>query len=211
MAALEAVLPWLPLLLALSANSPYVAAAETGLRSARAEILALLPRSGAPPVSRSYEGWAAFADRLVELGLADSHRRIWWDVRPSPDFGTLEVRAPDQPTRVEVTVALAAIVQAMVAELDAAAPADRGIYAQNRWAALRFGAQAELIHPDGGRLVRAADLLSDLRELVGPTVERLGTTDLLAPLDGLAQADEQLELGRRDGLRTVCEHLVALT
>jgi glutamate---cysteine ligase / carboxylate-amine ligase len=211
MRALEAVLPWLPLVLAVSANSPYVGGAETGLASARAEILALLPRSGAPPVFRDYEAWARFADRLVELGLADSHRRIWWDVRPSPDFGTLEVRMPDQPTRADVTVALAALVQAMVAGLAAERAADRGVYAQNRWAALRFGAQAELVHPDGGRLLRAAALLDELVQTIQPAVERLGTGELIAPLRDLAQWEEQLALGRRDGTGALCRHLIALT
>ena len=211
MEALEAVLPWLPLLLALSANSPYAAGADTGLRSARAEILALLPRSGAPPVFGGYDEWARFADRLVELGLADSHTRIWWDVRPSPKFGTLEVRAPDQPTQADVTVAFAALVQALVAGLAVDAPADRGIYAQNRWAALRFGAQADLIHPDGGRVAGVAELFQELVGRLDPALDRFGTGDLLAPLEGLAQADEQLAVGRRDGLPALCRHLIALT
>ncbi len=211
MRALEAVLPWLALVLALSANSPYLAGAETGLASARAETLALLPRSGAPPVFRDYDAWARFADRLVALGLADSHRRIWWDVRPSPDFGTLEIRMPDQPTGAEVTVALAALLQAMVAGLSADGRADRGIYAQNRWAALRFGAQAELVHPDGGRLLRARALLDELVQTIQPTVERLGTGDLIAPLRDAGEADEQLEVGRRDGVDALCRHLIAMT
>jgi glutamate---cysteine ligase / carboxylate-amine ligase len=211
MSALEAVLPWLPLLLAVSANSPYVAGEETGLASTRAEILALLPRSAAPPVFPSYDEWASFADRLVDLGLADSFTRIWWDVRPHPRFGTLEIRMPDQPTGLEATVALAALAQALVASAGDGPCADRGVYAQNRWAALRFGADAELIHPDRGTLVRVPELLAELRERLVPTTERLGTTELVAPLDGLAQADAQLAIGRRDGLRALCEHLVAAT
>ena len=200
---LEAVLPWLPLVLALSANSPYAAGTETGLASTRAELLTLLPRSGGPPVFASYADWERFAERLVELGLADEITRIWWDVRPHPRFGTLEVRMPDQPTRLEATVALAWLVQALVARAPAAPPADRGLYAQNRWAALRFGAAAQLVHPDGERLVSVGELLGELRERLA-----LDGLELLAELDG---AGEQLELGRRDGLHSLCEHLVALT
>src|SRR5919202_1946747 len=145
MAALEAALPWLPLVLALSANSPYAAGRETGLASARAEILALLPRSGAPPAFGAYAEWERFAERLVELGLADAVTRIWWDVRPHPRWGTLELRMPDQPTAVGDTVALAALFQALVASADGRGPdaADRGIYAKNCWAAIRFGREAE--------------------------------------------------------------------
>ena len=76
MRTLEAVLPWLPAVLAVSANSPYVAGEETGLASTRAEILALLPRSAAPPVFGSYGEWEGFAEGLVELGLADEWTRI---------------------------------------------------------------------------------------------------------------------------------------
>jgi carboxylate-amine ligase len=210
-ARLEAVLPWLPAILAVSANSPYHAGAETGLASTRAELLALLPRSGGPPVFCDYAAWERFAERLVELELADEYTRIWWDVRPHPRFGTLEIRMPDQPTRVEVSLAFAALVQALVAWVEPGAPADRGIYGQNRWAALRFGAQAELIHPDGKRLVRAPVLLGELVERIGPTAERLGGAEFLAPLAGLAQAEEQLEIGRRDGIRPLCEHLISST
>jgi carboxylate-amine ligase len=200
MAALEGVLPWLPLVLALSANSPYLAGRDTGLRSARAEILALLPRSGAPPAFASYEEWEAFVERLVALGLADEITRVWWDARPHPRFGTLELRMPDQPTRLEATAALATLLQAMASRLEARTPADRGLYAQNRWAALRFGHDAELVHPDGSRLASVRELLGELSGLVG------------VPLVDVAdQAGEQLALGRAEGLEPLCRHLVGLT
>ena len=135
-------------MLALSANSPYLAGRATGLASNRAEVLAQLPRAGAPPAFGSYGAWEGFVERLIGLGLADDYTRFWWDVRPHPRFGTLEIRMPDQPTSLAVTVALSALLQALCAsvELEAARPADRGDYAQNRWAALRFGTAAELIH-----------------------------------------------------------------
>jgi carboxylate-amine ligase len=139
LARLEAVLPWLPLVLAISVNSPYVSARETGLASARAEILSLLPRSGAPPTFGSYGDWERFAERLVALGLADEYTRIWWDIRPHPRYGTLEIRMPDQPTALEATGAIAGLVHALVRAVEPDGPADRGAYAENRWAALRFG------------------------------------------------------------------------
>ena len=200
MDALEAVLPWLPLVLALSANSPYLAGEDTGLCSARAEILALLPRSGAPPVFASYEDWARFVERLVELGLADQITRVWWDVRPHPRFGTLEIRIADQPTRLEGTATLATLLQTMASRLDADGPADRGIFAQNRWAALRFGREAELVHPEGSRLVSVSELLQELAARVG-----------FDGLDLLDQSGEQLETGRSEGLESLCRRLVALT
>ena len=199
---LEAVLPWLPVLLAVSANSPYAAGAETGLASTRAELLALLPRSGAPPVFASYADWEHFAERLVALGLADEITRIWWDIRPHPRYGTLEVRMPDQPTRLAVTVAFAELVRALVAGASTRSPADRGLYEQNRWAALRFGPAAGLVHPDGEELAPARLLLAELGAELDVDVREL---------EALDQADEQLDVGRRDGLRALEERIVALT
>jgi carboxylate-amine ligase len=197
MGRLEGALPWLPAVLALSANSPYSGGAETGLASTRAELLELLPRAGAPPVFPSYQDWAEFAELLVELGLADDLMRLWWDVRPHPRLGTLEIRMPDQPTRLAATAAVAELCHRLVVSADrAAAPADRGLYAQNRWAAARFGARAELIHPETRELSTPSELLAS-RGLDG--------------VEGLDQAGEQLAVGRADGLRALCERLVALT
>jgi glutamate---cysteine ligase / carboxylate-amine ligase len=203
MAALESVLRWLPVVLALSANSPYLAGRETGLSSVRAEILALLPRSAAPPVFGSYAEWEAFAERLVGLRLADSYTRIWWDVRPHPRFGTLEVRMSDQPTMLEATEALAGLVRALVSSAAKDGPTDRGAYAENRWAALRFGREASLIHPDGSRLASVAELVDEL-------AARLGN-EVIDPVRDLDQAGEQLSHGRAEGMRALCERLVALT
>jgi glutamate---cysteine ligase / carboxylate-amine ligase len=212
MGRMEAVLPWLPVLLAVSANSPYTGGAETGLASTRAELLALLPRSGAPPAFGDYGAWSRFAEGLVRLGLADDLMRLWWDVRPHPRLGTLEIRMPDQPTRLSDTAALAALAHALVAAADpGAAAADRGLYAQNRWAAGRFGGEAGLIHPEEERLATPAELLAELLERVEPTAQGLGSGDLLGRLDGLDQAGTQLEIGRRDGLGSLCGTLVALT
>jgi carboxylate-amine ligase len=201
MAALEDVLRWLPVILAVSANSPFVAGRESGLASARAEILALLPRSAAPPAFSSYEEWETFAERLLDLGLADSYTRIWWDVRPHPRLGTLEVRIADQPTSLETTAALAALIHALVSTCGPAGQADRGIYAENRWAAARFGADARLVHPSGDRLASIPELLEELTGRVGAA----------AAVQGLDQAGQQLALGRAEGLRSVSERLVALT
>jgi carboxylate-amine ligase len=215
MRALEGVLPWLPLVLAMSANSPYLAGEETGLASARAEVLALLPRASAPPVFATYEEWEAFVERFVRIGLADGYTRFWWDIRPHPRFGTLEVRAPDQPTAVERTAAFAALLQAVcvtVLEGEPPPPANRGEYAQNRWAALRFGPRAELIHPDGSRLVPAPELAYELLALIEPAVRELGTVEHLRRLDPQrCEGDRQLEIGRSAGLKAVAADAVERT
>jgi glutamate---cysteine ligase / carboxylate-amine ligase len=206
--ALEGILQWLPLVLALSVNSPYLAGIETGLMSNRAVALAELPRAGAPPAFRSYAEWEAWVERLIGLGVLAEYTRIWWDVRPHPRLGTIELRMPDQPTAIERTAAFVALFQALVAAVLEAEPAPfeperRGDYLQNRWSALRWGMEAELIHPDGDRLVPAWELWDDVRELVGAPAE----------LDALGEpeATRQLATGRERGLDAVCEELVERT
>jgi carboxylate-amine ligase len=207
MTALEGVLPWLPVFLALSANSPFLAGEETGLMSSRAEVLAQLPRAAAPPVFGSYAEWEAFVERFVRIGLADGYTRFWWDIRPHPRFGTLEVRAPDQPTSVALTGGFVAVLQALcktVVEAPPAGPANRGDYAQNRWAALRFGPRAELIHPDGERVLPATDLAYELLALIEPAVRELGTVELIRALrPNRCEGDRQLEVGRAESLEAV--------
>ena len=200
--SLENVLPWLPLVLALSANSPYFDGDETGMLSTRAEVLALLPRRGAPPAFRSYADWEAFVGRFVASGLVKDYTNFWWDVRPHPRFGTLEIRAPDQPTEPARTEALVRLLHRLCAwALDAPPreydPPARGVYDQNRWAAARFGPHGKLVHPDRAEALPVAQLAAELP----------------VPLDGLdprtCEADRQLELGRTEGLRAVCADLVA--
>jgi carboxylate-amine ligase len=213
---LEAVLPWLPVVLALSANSPYLSGEESGHLSVRAQILAELPRAGAPPAFGSYSAWEAFVERYVDLGLADGYTRFWWDVRPHPAFGTLEVRMADQPTSIELTVAFAALLQALcVAVADRPAPggaAARADYAQNRWAALHDGPHARLVHPFRNEVVPASELGRERLALVDEPARELGTLELLGVLDpDTCEADRQLELGRAHGLAAVCADLVDRT
>ena len=215
MQALEGVLAWLPLLLALSANSPFLGGEETGLASSRAAVLAELPRAAAPPYFASYAEWEGFVERFVELGLADGYTRFWWDVRPHPRFGTLEIRVPDQPTSVELTTAFVALLQALcktVVEGPPVKPAQRGDYAQNRWAALRFGPRAELIHPDGDRVLPAPELTHELLALIEPAVRELGSVDQLRVLDPRrCEGDRQLEIARAESLEAVCADVAERT
>src|SRR5436305_9455491 len=112
---LEAILPWLPVVLALSANSPWFAGEMNGMASNRAPVLAELPRAGAPPAFASYAEWESWVERLTRLGVVEDYTRIWWDVRPHPKLGTLEIRVPDQPTSVSLSAAFAVLLQALCA------------------------------------------------------------------------------------------------
>jgi carboxylate-amine ligase len=160
---LEAVLPWLPVALALSANSPFVEGQVTGMLSNRASILAELPRGGAPPSFDGYDAWEAWVERLVRLGVMPDYTRVWWDARPHPRLGTLEIRVADQPTALERTRLIVRLVRDLVAAAPASS-APRADYLQNRWAAARSGLEATLLHPDGEQTVSARELA---RELLG--------------------------------------------
>ena len=176
--ALEGVLPWLPLLLSLSANSPFVDGVDSGLRSARAERLAELPSGGAPPVFRTWSDWEA---RTAGL----DYRRLHWDVRPHPLYGTLEVRIPDQQTDVRRSAAFAALVQALVrvcAQQDAE-PYDRELYAEHR----RLAAAER---PE----------TAELRAFVEPAARQLGSW---AAVRELLEAPGEAERQRETGLPAV--------
>jgi carboxylate-amine ligase len=198
---METILPWLPVVLALSANSPYFEGRDTGMLSIRAEVLGFLPRNGAPPAFRDYAEWERFIERMAATGLANDYTSFWWDVRPHPRFGTLEVRTPDQSTSVERTGALVGLVHALCAwAIDSPPrpfePGERGVYEQNRWAASRFGPHGKLIHPDRDEALTVTALARELP----------------VPLRGLdpetCEADRQLEVGRAEGLSAVCADLV---
>jgi len=158
---LEGLLPLLPAVLAVSANSPWFEGELTGMASNRASVLVELPRTGCPPAFGSYAAWEAWVDRMVRLGLIADYTRIWWDIRPHPNLGTLEIRMPDQPTDVGQTALLAELLQGLAERFlgGSSTEADRSDYEYNRWAAARFGPVAELIAPDGESLVPAHELL----------------------------------------------------
>jgi glutamate---cysteine ligase / carboxylate-amine ligase len=199
---LQTIVPWLPVVLALSANSPWYAGDLTGMASNRAPVLAELPRAGVPPAFASYAEWESWIERLARLGVAQDYTRIWWDVRPHPKLGTVEVRMPDQPTDVRLAVAFTALLQALCATaLEDSLPRDesplgdrgRADYVQNRWSAARFGPRARLLHPDGGSYVSATELGCELLELVTPAARALGAAVFLERLDPAGcEADLQL-------------------
>src|SRR4051794_27409505 len=133
-----------PILLALSANSPFWRGDHTGLRSTRMPIFRAFPRVGIPP---SYDGWADYERRIgfmVETGVMEDYTWLWYDVRPHPNFGTVEIRAMDAQTHVEHTLALSALIQAMVKELSEHHDAGRELadypyemLDENKWLAAR--------------------------------------------------------------------------
>jgi carboxylate-amine ligase len=188
--AFEGVLPWLPAILSLSANSPYVEGEEVGPLSGRAGRLAELPRAEAPPVFRSWDEWEEFTK-------GRDYTRMWWDARPHPTLGTLEVRIADQQTDVSRSAALAALVQALAADVSAS---DHEPMHREEYNRLRAEGATGEVPPDG------------LRAAVEPAARRLGTWEQVeALLSAPAEAERQLAVGRAEDLRAVATDLVART
>jgi carboxylate-amine ligase len=182
----------LPLLLALSANSPFWRADSTGLLSTRTPIFRAFPRVGIPPRYDDFEDWSKRIKFMIDSKVIEDYTYLWYDVRPHPNFGTVEVRVMDSQTRVEHTVALAALVQAMVKELaehhEQGKPLSRYPYEmldENKWLAARHGLDGELVDLPKRDRVRTKDLVRRLIDRLHPHAEELGSADDFEGLEDL--------------------------
>ena len=196
---------FLPHLLALSASSPFWQGADTGLASYRMTIFDNMPRTGLPPELDGWTGWRRSVDFLARLDVIEDGTKIWWDMRPSDSFPTLEVRICDVCPQIEDTLTLAALVQALMRALWRLRVSnrswrryDRFLLSENRWRALRYGATGELIDFGAGRLVPMADLVEDILEIVAEDAAYLGAAAEVARIRGIAtaggSADRQREV-----------------
>ena len=206
LAVMEGLLIELPVLLALSANSPFWRGEYTGLASSRAMIFSAFPRSGLPPRFNDYNDYAEAVGFMEATGAIGDYTHLWWDVRPHPRFGTLELRVMDCQTRVEDAIGLAAYVQCVVKLLldryddDQVLSYHRMLLAENKWLALRYGLDAPLMDLAAGRRVKmAARTLAKrrLREL-RPIARSLGCVEELARIDWILEngngADRQRQV-----------------
>jgi carboxylate-amine ligase len=182
----------LPLLLALSANSPFWRADSTGLLSTRTPIFRAFPRVGIPPRYDDFEDWSKRIGFMVESRAIQDYTYLWYDVRPHPNFGTIEVRVMDAQTRVEHTVALAALVQAMTKELaehhEAGKRLSRYPYEmldENKWLAARHGLDGDLVDLPRTDRVSTKDLARRLLDRLREHAQDLGSTDDLECVEDL--------------------------
>src|SRR5688572_17595110 len=143
---------FLPHLLALSTSSPFWMGRDTGLKSYRTTIFRSFPRTGVPDRYDSWSEYDNYVKLLVDLKCIDDAKKIWWDVRPHPTFGTLEFRVCDVPTRPETAVMLGALVQAIVVKLHRLRARNlgfriyrRALIEENKWRAARYGIDGKLI------------------------------------------------------------------
>ena len=184
----------LPLLLALSANSPFWRANQTGLLSARTPIFRAFPRVGIPPRYDDFADWQRRIEFMVASKAIVDYTYLWYDVRPHPNFGTVEVRVMDSQTRLEHTLALAALVQAMVKELaehfESGQQLSRYPYEmldENKWLAARHGLGGELVDLPSRQRVRTSDLARRLVDRLRGHAEDLGSAGELAGVEDLLE------------------------
>jgi glutamate---cysteine ligase / carboxylate-amine ligase len=212
-----------PLLIALSANSPLWRGEPTGLMSSRVPIFRAFPRVGLPP---HFAGWADFVRRVEALsdsGLIEDYTYLWYDVRPHPRLGTVEIRAMDSQTRVEHTVALSALVLSLVKLLIEELPQGAGqreppweILDENRWVAARHGLEAELLDHVSKRRVGVRELTATLLDRLGPHARELGCSEQLDGVEDILQAGngalrQQMVYEANHDLRELMAEIVATT
>lgn len=199
----NALAGYIPHFLALSASSPFWEGRDTGLASSRSKIFEGLPTAGLPAPIESWDDFEQFMETLVSSQAISTVREVWWDIRPHPDFGTVELRMCDGiPTLAEVT-AVAALAQCLVTHLDTMV--DRGftlprhkdwVLRQNKWRAGRYGLDADVIIDDRGLQQPVRSAIGDLLSEMAPVAARLGCEAELARVDGILSGGASYERQR---------------
>ena len=204
-----------PLLVALSANSPFWRGFDTRLASTRIKIFEMFPRSGLPPTFRNWEDFEDHIGALVASGSIPDYSWCWWDARPHQKFGTVELRAPDVQTDPSYTVALAALVQCLVARAGMEErPAEDAVYnAENKWRAVRYGMDADFYDFVAGRVIPARSMARGLLEELRPLARDLGCEEELGGVLEIVELGTGAELQRaarkrRGSLEGVVDYLI---
>jgi carboxylate-amine ligase len=199
----------IPVLLALSANSPFWQGRDTGLASARTPLFQAFPRVGIPRAFGSYGEYVRAVDLLLDCGAFPEPTYLWWDVRPQPKLGTVELRIMDAQSTLGATAALVALVQSLVrlehvdGHADAALVHAPEVLDENRFLAARDGVDAELVDPVRACAVSVRDIASELMSACAPHAAALGCVaqlDLLEDLLDDPGPARQRDLAARDGL-----------
>jgi carboxylate-amine ligase len=177
---------YIPHLLALSASSPYWDRHDTGLASSRSKVFESLPTAGLPEQISDWSEFERFMTTLVSAEAISTIREVWWDIRPHPDFGTIELRMCDGLPSLREVAALAALSQSLVTWLDARAEAGEAltppsdwVLRQNKWRAARYGTDADLIVDEEGGTRPLPDVVADLTDELEATAAALGCGDEL--------------------------------
>ncbi len=203
----DRLLRWLPVLLAISSSSPFYQGRDTGFASYRSKLFKALPLSGMPEPLMSWDNFCFLTNTLKSVGIISTIRDLWWDVRPHPTFGTVEIRICDVPMRFKQVVAIVAMIQALVSyvsELDNDLNIDKYqdklifsyLLKYNKWQAARYGMNAKYVSINDGNLIKRdiKDVFRELLEILEPYFYRLKSDTYLKDLSSVitrgSNADE---------------------
>jgi len=214
---------FLPHILALSTNSPFWLGMDTGLRSYRCKVFDKFPRTNIPDLYGSWSEFENHVNLLIKTNCIDNAKKIWWDIRPHPHFPTLEFRICDIPMRVDETIAIAALCQAIIAKLYRLHEQNltfrhysRALIMENKWRAARYGLDGKLI--DFGKQIEVPerDLINEILEFVGDVAAELGSTEEIGYISRILQegsgADRQLRVFAETGdLNQVVDYVIQQT
>jgi carboxylate-amine ligase len=183
---------YLPILLALSTSSPYSQGEDTGLMSYRTKLFEALPLAGMYSHINSWEALMAEVEALKKVGVVRSLRDLWWDTRPNPGYGTVEIRICDLPIRFNDILGITALIQALSAtiaeESEVVQPLNPYIMQANKWQAARHGLDGEFVDPAGalaGGRMKYRDAATLLLKMVEPMVARLGSEEYIRHIDSI--------------------------
>ena len=214
---------FLPHIYALSVNSPFWVGHNTGLKGYRLKVFERFPRTGIPDAFESLSEYEDYCKLLVKTGCVDNAKKIWWDIRLHPFFDTLEVRVCDAQSRVDDTLAIAALIQAVVTKLHKLLHQNitfrvyrRRLLDENRWRASRYGIDGKLIDFGRETEVDARSLLNELLEFVSTEVNELGSENEMAHIERIMRegtgADRQLAVWEcAHDMKAVVDNIVAET
>jgi glutamate---cysteine ligase / carboxylate-amine ligase len=210
---------FLPHLLALSSNSPFWLGGDTGLKSFRTKVFDRYPRTNIPDSYSDYSEFDNFVKLLIKTGCIDTGKKIWWDVRPHPIFPTLEVRVCDAQMRVEETIALAAIMQAIAAKLYKLRARNlgfrqyrRALILENKWRASRYGINGKLVDFGREEEVPFKQLVEEMLDFIDDVVDELGSRkecySILNFFERGSGADRQLDVWQKTrDIRAVVDYM----
>ncbi|HEV7824351.1 MAG TPA: glutamate--cysteine ligase [Mycobacteriales bacterium] len=191
----NALTQYVPHFLALSASSPYWVGTDTGLASARSKVFENLPTAGLPYQLTGWEEFESYMETLIATRTIQSIREVWWDIRPHPDYGTVELRICDGLPTLDEVATVAALSQCLVERFDReldrgyTLPVPKGwVVKENKWRAARYGLDAEIIVDDKGTVAPVRRALIDLVEDLMPTARRLDCEKELADVERILAA-----------------------
>jgi glutamate---cysteine ligase / carboxylate-amine ligase len=214
---------FLPHLLALSANSPFWLGMDTGLRSYRCKVFDKFPRTNIPDVYQSWSEFDDYVQLLINTGCIDNAKKIWWDIRPHPHFPTLEFRVCDMPMRLEESIAIAALCQAIIAKLYKLHEKNlsfrqysRALIMENKWRAARYGLDGNMIDFGKQCEVPARKLVEEILEFVADVSVELGSREEIGYVRQILEhgngADRQLRVFHETGdLKQVVDYMIEET